>query len=291
MTQSFRSMYRRYVQKLLSRRKKWWYAHITVPRYAKQVDHTPPTYLISFPRSGSNFLQNVLHRSSGFYCRPIYGELITQPHLYLSVKSHAASYAHLLDEIGRYMSGLQPAPNRYIVLWRDPRDVIISFYEYTQARRQVRLQQSEFLVEFDYYRAVPGCKGAVGPFPLTVVAAYKLFVQNWYVGQQDNDSILHVRYEELVNDPHKAFQRIFDFLCLDCLLRTDALSQKVAQQSYTRAERAVSGGWQHTGASYARLLEVAIRELGEEMELLGYADSRQAIQAASPPPTFKKVLN
>lgn len=247
-----------------------WYMLYVLPWDTHRFSYELPTYLVSYPRSGSNFLQNVLRNSSGFKNTAIYKDL-EHPHSYLSLKTHALSYMHLLGEIGRFAPALRLFPGKLIVLWRDPRDVMISFYEFLQARQGRKLEQMEFLYQQQYYRPVLGFESE------SVLHAYKTFTQNWFSAEPPSENSagvpatwIEVRFERLVLEPNTEFQKIFDYLELDCTLNTRSLSRKVSQISETERPRGMPGSWKYAQDEYAELVATVNRDLADEIQLLGY---------------------
>ena len=83
-------------------------------------------FLVSYPRSGSNFFQEVMKTKFHISSRSLYGDN-PQDSTIRNLKSHAISYEYLKDECS-FILGDQSSPNRIIVLFRDPRDVMISFF-------------------------------------------------------------------------------------------------------------------------------------------------------------------
>jgi hypothetical protein len=187
----------------------------------------------------------------------------------LSLKTHAQSFSRLLGEIGRFTSSIQSFPSKLIILWRDPRDTFISYYEYEQSRVGKKLNQNDFLRCGSYQNLVAGFS------PECRLQAFKSFVINWYLkekvtrtGLQSNH--LNVKFESLILKPQVEFPRIFDFLELDCDLAENALKKRVALGSSVRTQRGVVGGWKNYHDSFAELLDVVNSELAEEIKLLGY---------------------
>jgi hypothetical protein len=257
-------------EKAVGRLSNWQYDYISLRHHTRRASYDLPSFVISYPRSGSNFLQSVLRSSSGLHCVPIYNNY-THPQKYLSLKSHAPSYVHLLGELSRFAPTMQILPSKFVILWRDPRDVMISFYKYVQVSESVRLSQREFLTEHMYYRPVLGFRAE------SVTQAYRTFVRNWYsleLPAENSQGVpatwIAVKYEQLVDNPQEQFQRIFDFLELDCPLNQRAVLKRVAvveplSKQITRRK------WINSVDEYFDLLKIVNTELAAEIELLGYA--------------------
>ncbi|MCC6145153.1 MAG: sulfotransferase domain-containing protein [Candidatus Hydrogenedentes bacterium] len=244
---------------------------------AGRLPYRLPAVVVSYPRAGSNFLQNILKHSSGLHSQSIYGPYpFTEPReITLTVKSHAVSPAYLMDEFQRLVE-VEYTPERVVLLQRDPRDVMVSFYEYAQANRKTAIRQDEFLNGIDFFYAStidPQSRRAVEKNPLTVAEAFRKHIQTWFRERPDHPPCLVLRYEDLVQDPWANFQKVFDFLQVECTLAEEFLRVKVSQYSGTRDEgqRGKAGGWRGQQEKYAALLDQVQREFAEEIRLLGYA--------------------
>jgi len=256
-------------------------AHQRAREHGRQVDYSLPGYVVSFPRSGSNFLQNVLEQSSGMACRSRYARLRINPCEYLTLKSHAISPAMLNEEIR--LQGLRKAdtPSKIIWLIRDPRDVMISFYEYTQSERGVAISQDDFLAKVDYHWATFAHMQQPVPYlltfprraavePLSVGEAFSAFRRNWSEHARRTGEVLQVRYEDLVDRPRETFATVFQYLELDCPLAEESLGDRVSLYSSERRPRGVAYGWRRHDARYRTLLDTVERVLGEEIVHLRY---------------------
>lgn len=243
---------------------------------AKSLGYSLPTYLIGFPRSGTNFLQSVLEGSSGLLCRSIYGPPTINPNHILSLKSHTPSYEFLLDEIRRFLPNSE-SPDKFILIIRDPRDVFISFYEFVQSTKGVSIAQSDFIKEVSYFFATFEDRHKVNSrklelAPLSIFDAYKKHIDNWFVNRPPSMDCHVVKYEGLVLSPESEFQRIFDFLNLDCSLEKERLILKVSQYSKTSRKRGASGGWRHCQDEYGELISLVNDVFKKEIKVLSYSE-------------------
>ncbi|MBO8151893.1 MAG: sulfotransferase domain-containing protein [Candidatus Marinimicrobia bacterium] len=229
-----------------------------------------PTYLISFPRSGSNFVQNVITKSSGTYNYSIYYFGNNEYRKCLTIKSHALSYSHLIAEVARFIPSERNLPAKFIILWRDPRDIMISFYEFIQKRYDISLSQGEFLSnEVNYVRHV------IGFPPLPILEAYKVFMLNWRSGNKlsygdQNTPWIEIKYEDILNQPEIEFDRIFNFLGIKCKLNKYAVSEKVSFMEDKRPERCIAGSWRKFYKDYKKIVDATSNYLESEIRILGY---------------------
>ncbi|OQB43465.1 MAG: Sulfotransferase domain protein [Candidatus Hydrogenedentes bacterium ADurb.Bin179] len=232
-----------------------------------------PTIVLSYPRAGSNFLQSVLQGSTGMRCQSIYGKLAEGPDTTLTVKSHSPSPTYFEDEWHRFLPD-RPLPSKIIRLQRDPRDVLISFIEYTETNRKTAIRQDEFLNEVDYFYASTIDRDFLRAHykqGLTVAEAFKEHVRTWYTEPVPNCyEMLPVRYEDLLLEPQKTFKIIFDFLNLDCELAEKFLGVRVSLYSDTGRPRARIQGWRENMDRYGILLRQIREQLSEEIVALGY---------------------
>jgi hypothetical protein len=172
------------------------------------------------PRSGSNFLQEILNRllpktrHSATYSSPS----TSDPQL-LSIKSHAASFPGLLNELSIYSPTQFLLPGKFILIWRDPRLCIISGFEYV--RRKVAISQNDYLDSF--YR--PASFGL--PFDC-IIENYKNFINNWQISA--SSSLMHIHYENLMKFPRREIARVMSFLnCQwDSSLKLDVMMKEIS---------------------------------------------------------------
>lgn len=244
-----------------------------------------PAVVLSYPRAGSNFLQSVLQGSSGLRCQSIYSPFREDPNITLSVKSHSPSPAYFEDEWHRLLPD-RPLPAKILRLQRDPRDVLISFLEYTEANRKTAIRQEEFLNNVDYFYASTVDRDFLRSLykqGMTVAEAFKEHVRTWYVETPpDYCEILPVRYEDLVLEPRETFTKIFDFLNLDCELAEKFLRVKVSLYSDTGRPRAQIQGWRKNLERYGTLLQMVHEELAEEIRCLGYEEADASDTSETP---------
>ncbi|MGD9971488.1 MAG: sulfotransferase domain-containing protein [Desulfatirhabdiaceae bacterium] len=248
---------------------------ITTKKFAQSVSYKLPTYLVSFPRSGSNFLQTVLEKSSGFRCCSLYSPRPADPEYVLSLKSHALSPDYLYDEIKRYLPRAQN-PEKIIFLRRDPRDVMISFYEFVLNLKQIKIEQNVFLHNVCYQYAfdsnppmVQSSRRKVETSPMNIQAAYQRHIEAWVSSRPDDLDILDVSFENLVSNPENEFKRIFDFLEINASLNKESLKIKVSQYSEEIRPRGVVYGWKNN-FTHTTLINSVDKYLKVNIDILGY---------------------
>ena len=233
-----------------------------------------PALVASYARCGSNFLQNVLQKSTGLSNRSIYRRSKkTEPgEGVLTVKSHALTPEFMLVEWQRKVDVL-PRPERIVLLQRDPRDTIISFLSYAIANGRDDLTQENFLDATGSFHLDPETSG----YPrvnekvrMTFLESYQMYIRHWFMERPQDLNCHIVRYEDLVNEPRVAFQGVFDFMNLDCALTEDALGEKVSQYSSESGPRGVAQRWVQQADENRVLIERVHETLSEEITQLGY---------------------
>lgn len=245
-----------------------------------KLTYALPTVTSSFPRSGSNFFQSVLRGSSGLQCISLYHSQYPQEQVF-NLKSHALTPAALRREFADMVPYELEYPEKIIYLKRDPRDVMISLYEFACFNHEQAFALDEFLGMNYYFVAnPPGVRGVKniyylpGPEACTVEEAFRLYHQSHLHAPQHESAVetLTLSYEEMVEDPENAFNRAFTFLDLDCPLNPEFIQLKVSLYSDSTRKRGVAYGWRQpeTQEKYAPLLEQVNEVLKDQIVALGY---------------------
>ena len=231
--------------------------------------------LLSFPRSGSNFVQSVIAQSSGRYARSIYRLQLPRGSRVFNLKSHALSPVHLTDELNLFF--VHPkTPEKTCILIRDPRDVMISFYEFIKKRKRINISQEAFFLSTCYYYATYNdgrniLNRRTELQPLSVKDGFKTFFNSWSISKYNCESRLIIKYEDILEEPVKKFGEIFDFYRLVCELDKSSLETKVSQYGdQSIYKRGIAGGWRANQKKYGLLIELVTEHLQEEINRLGY---------------------
>jgi hypothetical protein len=239
--------------------------------HAAQVGYRLPAVVVSFPRSGSNFLQNLLELSTGLRNRTLYHHPKIPLRELLSVKSHAPSREHLRDELRRRVPDLEGEPERVVRLCRDPRSVAISFYEFVQARKQISIAQEDFLDTCYYFATYLDGDGALSrqtePKALSVADAWSSHANAFFAADAPG---LRVTYEDLVNSPEDTLTAVLEYLEVSSPVDLAGVQEKVAQYSSPQQNRASVDGWKVERDKYSVLLGSLTQRLGPLFASLGY---------------------
>ncbi len=264
-------------------RQSWANASATLPDLAHEVARDranrslrcePLTWVVSFPRMGSNHLMALLSDISSLPYRSIYGlGGIGEEGDMVAVRSHALDDGHLSEEVrlltGRALSTDAPI----LVLIRDPRDTAISFYEYTRAVLQVDIPQEDFLTRVDYFLAsatsIPGLR-RFSLEPFSVLDALQRYLASW-THPPSEASIEHIRFEELITDATGTLQRICTVLDVPWTAPSDAtVSTPRSRHDSMDRPRGVPQGWRRVADRYKVLIEQVEDALGNQITSLGY---------------------
>lgn len=234
------------------------------------------SYLVSYPRSGSNFLQNVLEKSSGQVCGSLYGAVWSKRGHHLNVKSHAFSRVWLLDEINRYTKVSDNNP-KVMCIFRDPRDVMISFWNFVQYKKNIVVAQDKFIDHMAYDYATftskdPVLDRRVEWSPLSVGDSYREHYRNWML-QDESKNFTKFKFEKLLTSPHLEFKRLFDFLGINCELAEEALAERVSLYGGDKGrKRGQQYGWKANYNKYKAIIDKVEQDYSDIIDGLGYTD-------------------
>nr|WP_321466799.1 sulfotransferase domain-containing protein [uncultured Desulfobulbus sp.] len=235
---------------------------------------SPDSFLIGYPRSGTNFLQSVVEASSNRQARSLYQSKLSLNPAPISLKSHAFSLKTLLHEI-HVLTKQDISPEKIIIIFRDPRDVIISYFEFTETILKLSLKQDSFLQKmfFDPFN-ITARNAQTEDYldTLTVEEAYKLHAKNWFEFEDDKINSLVVHFEKLKVKPTKEFRKILDFLDITGPIAEDKFDLKVSQYSENDRPRGIARGWKQNIHRYRVLINQVEKQLSQEIDMLGYND-------------------
>lgn len=214
-------------------------------------------YICGYPRTGTHWIQNVIEKSTGLKTHKTpTNEALDDLEIPL-VKIHART-----PNVARLKVFLTYPPYRfsgkYIYTFRDPRDAIISFYEYTKNRLNLDLTPAEYIEQYD------------------PVGHYIWEQKAWVLTKRAPEKYLLVRFENLKNDPEAEFRKIFDFLGLESEISMEAVHERVSVgDQQTNRPRAEAFGWKTAPEEYQPLTDEVERQLGDMILELGYELDRK----------------
>lgn len=237
--------------------------------------------LLSFPRSGSNFLQNIVKQNAtGIQCTSIAarGDFLRPK---ACLKSHAINEALLAAELRDPWNRHEPR-NATIILTRDPRDVMISYYDllppvFGDEITPASLFEHDFeWIKSEYRSRKAGVSRenhqdrAPATQPVySVLDALGDWHKNWTLRPRRIDWH-YVSFEDLLADPGRAFGGIFDHLNLPRLEEYQGLQTLVSQHGDSTRPRGKAGGWRNAPSFYDPIIEQTNIAMGAVCAELGY---------------------
>ncbi len=254
-------------------RRRWQLSGTWASPESQQPPVNPDALLVSFPRAGSNFLQNVIGSTFGGTCISMYQNWPTETHPLRTIKSHAPTPAYLEEECTRH-AGKSLSDKPCILLLRDPRDVIISFYEFTMVKLNRKLDQGTFLEETDYFLSSAidlGCQRRSLLSPLSIKSALNAFFKTWTRAvKSGRRKILTVHYENLVKHPIQQATCIGDNFGWKPIANSEhappfELVSQVSKE--TERPRGRPRSWTLVQEQYADLLQTAEHLIDEAIRL------------------------
>jgi hypothetical protein len=209
-------------------------------------------FLCGFPRTGTHWILNVMNKSTGI---PVY-ELAKKTEIsdqrLLMVKIHARNIRtaklKAFLALPPYIFG-----KKFIYVYRDPRDAIISLYEmYKFQKRDDTLNQKSFLKLCD------------------PVGQYKWEIDSWV--KSTNNNILKVKFEELKTNPEEGFKKILNFLDVNSELDKRIIDKKVYLSAKSKRPRASVNGWKDPDNQivYKTIINEVNLKLSQELKFLDY---------------------
>lgn len=207
--------------------------------------------LCGFPRTGTHWIRNVIEKSSGEKTFNLYEN---KPSLkdknVLLIKIHARS-KFIANVKSLWLLPPFSFGGKYIYVYRDPRDAIISLYEmYKKEKKNKNLDSKEYLESQD------------------PIGQYKWEINSWVAKKHDN--VLLVRFEDLKISPLDGFKRILEFLDLNVPVKIDSIQKMVNTEDNTQRPRGTAYGWKRASKEYEYIIKAVSKRLKKEIAMLGY---------------------
>lgn len=207
--------------------------------------------MCGFPRTGTHWIRNVIEKSTNKKTFNLYtNKPLPSDKDVLLIKVHARS-----KFVARVKALWLLPPfdfgGRYIYVYRDPRDSIISMYEmYKKEKEYEDLNADEFLHIIDPIRQ------------------YCWEINAWVL--QKHKDVLLVKFEDLKNLPSEGFRKIFKFLGLDSPIVDGSIRQMVCSSDSKKRPRGTAYGWKKAPGEYKLIIDTVSNKLEKEIKLLGY---------------------
>ena len=177
------------------------------------------TFIASYPRSGNTWtrflIANLMHPE-----RPV-----TFANIEKIIPDTSALSSRQLKRVPRPRllkthEYFEPRYRKVIYLVRDPRDVVVSLYNF---RRKYRSVDDSYPIErYVAERFLPG----------DLDVSWGEHVGSWLATRMNQPGFLLVRYEDLLQDPSRELSRLAGFLGITA--RREALSQAIERSSANR---------------------------------------------------------
>jgi hypothetical protein len=228
--------------------------------------------LNSFPRSGSNFLQNVLSSSvPNIHAHSIYSNgVFSKPTTCL--KSHALDRSGVRTELTGFWA-FDKAPASHIVLVRDPRDMFLSIYDYIKTMRGVDITATNFL-STDFYwtfftpTALEIMRDANHANACTLLDAYRTWLHSWIIQPPANQ--VRLRFEDILSDPKGPLTKAFGALGHKAPAKLQGVQTMVSQHGTSGRPRGKAYGRRNAPSQYEPYLKRITSALADEIKELGY---------------------
>jgi len=209
--------------------------------------------MCGYPRSGTHWIRNVIEKSSKKRTYDLFNNKPTSADkdvclLKIHARNKWAARAKAL-----WLLSAHNFEGKYIYVYRDPRDVIISVYEmYKSKKRLADLEQEDFLKLYDPIRL------------------YRWEINCWVL--KSHKDVLLVRFEDLIAHPTPMFERILGYFNLEVSVDNESVSERVGAIDAKNRPRATAYGWKYALPEYRGIVDSVNRKLGKEIKLLGYED-------------------
>jgi hypothetical protein len=229
-------------------------------------------------------LQNIVKSNAqGIHCTSAYaaGKFL-RPRAFL--KSHAVSEIALSEEMRSTWKREAPR-NGTIIIRRDPRDVMISYYDFLQTVFAEEIDPTNlFDHDFDWLRSEyrkrlktnvserHSERAGQEKDLFNVADALKEWQLCWKQMPQDSEC-LHLKFEDLISDPQQGFGRVMDYLNLPKPDQYVGLKDMVSQHGESTRTRGQAGGWRNAPAVYEPIIEQTMALLANEVAEMGYPAS------------------
>ncbi len=220
-------------------------------------------FVAGYPKSGTTWVENFISHLPGYNPRVLGGdsELLRfhelpynaferiPKHGYSAIKTHINPSKHNIDIL------IKNGINRVLVMYRDPRDIVVSNYYYVLENNPWKPEDSFF----DDYSKIPKEEALTHTLNM-VLDSYGNWVHGWKKISKDNPNIdcFFLRYEDLRNNPREKFKNILSFFGVS--LSGDRFDELVLLGNYknnnifplsfmpgkkSTKRKGVSGEWKH----------------------------------------------
>jgi hypothetical protein len=194
------------------------------------------TFLVSFPRSGNTWARflvcNLMNPDDPVNFAQLESRI---PEIYFVTDRKLRAFPR--PRVIKSHECFDPRYKKVIYIVRDPRDVLISYYEYQLKRRVISEDRSleEFVPRFMESEIEPK------------IGSWRDHVVSWMATRGGQENFLLLRYEEMLANTHKETTKIASFLGLDS--NPERIARAVALSSADRMRKLEKEQWRQWNAT------------------------------------------
>ena len=188
------------------------------------------TFLVSFPRSGNTWARflvcNLMNPDDPVNFAQLESRI---PEIYFVTDRNLRAFPR--PRVIKSHECFDPRYKKVIYIVRDPRDVLISYYEYQLKRRVISedLSLEEFVPRFMASEIEPK------------IGSWRDHVVSWMATRGGQENFLLLRYEEMLANTQKETTKIASFLGLDS--NPERIARAVALSSADRMRKLEKEQW------------------------------------------------
>jgi hypothetical protein len=220
-------------------------------RHAERYPHRI-LFVAGLPKSGTTWLERMICGFPGFH-----EVLIPEVARYELATGGSHDYELPEDMFGRFrgrlvlskmhvhgsahnVEVLRRAGVRYVVLYRDLRDVAVSYYFY--------VHRTPWHPEHPVYRSLDAAEG-LEQFARTTLPAYMRWVRSWHANRDPAASI-EIRYEQMIRDAAGTLRQVTDLFQLEA--SPALVDEIVARHSFQRLSGGRAPGHDKAGSFFRK---------------------------------------
>ena len=180
-----------------------------------------------YPRSGSSWFVRIVSESLNLYLtnkdRTYLSEGFGSRHEKAKALSSGGQIAFIdkshYESFRRTKNLKQNLDNKFLFLYRDPRDAILSYFYFVFFRKKMASRRLivQYLKEFEFFNAYTLISGDFGNITLEKyfetfakyeIKRWKKYYREWH----DRPEVLSLRYEDVVKDPVIAIHQVANYI-------------------------------------------------------------------------------
>jgi len=173
-------------------------------------------FIAGYPKSGTTWVENFISRIPGYNPRVLFGDadILRRHDLPVDTFSKIPSFGysaiktHIFPSMDNINILLDNGISKVVVMYRDPRDIIVSNYYHVLSSNPWRITDQEYLD----YSTVTKSQALTHSMKLTL-SEFCPWVQGWYDVHNSNLDIecFFIKYEDLKSNPRQIFSELLLF--------------------------------------------------------------------------------